>query len=266
MLIKITSSDNKRVKLVKKLASRRGRSEEGRFTAEGRNMVSGVLERGLDIDFIMIPDSLAASGSVPGFIEDCISSSEITVCEINARDFEKLTDAEYGIDMLAVVRKDEKGESALDGLAPADNLLVLDRIQDPGNMGTLIRTAAAAGYKAVLLMNGTVDIYSPKVLRATAGLIFAVPFIYVADAAELRRITEKTGKRLAVTVPEGGKPYFEEDLSEGIALVIGNEGRGICDEIIAMADLAVTLPMKNDVESLNAGVAAGILMYEAMRK
>ena len=133
-------------------------------------------------------------------------------------------------------------------------------------MGTLIRTAAAAGYKAVLLMNGTVDIYSPKVLRATAGLIFAVPFIYVADAAELRRITEKTGKRLAVTVPDGGKPYFEEDLSEGIALVIGNEGRGICDEIIAMADLAVTLPMKNDVESLNAGVAAGILMYEAMRK
>ena len=264
MLIRITSSDNRRVKLVKKLASRKGRTEERRFSAEGRNLVSEVLARGMDVDFIMISDSLA--GRAPGFIEECIASPDITVCELGSREFEKLTDAENGIDMLAVVRKPGSSERALEGIEPEDNVLVLDRIQDPGNMGTLIRTAAAAGYKAVLAMNGTADVYSPKVLRATAGLISAVPVVYVPDAGELKRMTEKLGKRLAVTVPEGGRPYYEEELSEGIALVIGNEGRGICDEIIAMADISVTLPMESGVESLNAAVAAGILMYEAMRR
>ena len=263
MLIRITSGDNSRIRLVRKLATRKGRAAEGRFAVEGRNLVTEVLERDLDVDFIMIP--AGAADDAPDFIRKCIDSPDITVCEVSEREFAGLTDAENGIGMLAVVRLREYGPDLLDGLRPDDNILVLDRIQDPGNMGTLIRTAVAAGYKAIVAMSGTVDIYSPKVLRATAGMVFEIPVIYVPDDEALMGMLGRSGRRIVVTDVNGGVPYYEEDLSRGIALIIGNEGSGVSDALMEMADVRVTLPMKGRIESLNAAVAAAILMYEAVR-
>lgn len=263
MLIKITSGDNSRIRLVRKLGTRKGRSTEGRFAVEGRNLVSEVLERGLDVDFIMIP--AGTHDSAPSFIKECIASTDITVCEIPEREFDTLTDAEKGIGMLAVVKQQACGPELIGGLDADDNILVLDRIQDPGNMGTLIRTAVAAGYKAIIAMSGTVDIYSPKVLRATAGMIFEIPVIYVSGEDNLRDLLKRSGRRVAVTAVDGGVPYYKEDLSKGIALIIGNEARGVSDAMIEMADVKVTLPMRGRIESLNAAVAAAILMYEAVR-
>lgn len=267
MLTRITSSDNSRIKLVRKLASRKGRSEERRFVAEGRNLISEIISRGIDIDFIMIPDSLMQDrGSRDAaMISELIDSSDVMVCELPEKEFNRLTNADNGIEMLAVVRMADADPAIIDALGPDDNILVLDCIQDPGNMGTLIRTAAAAGYKVIVALSGTVDIYSPKVLRATAGLVFGIPVIYVKGPDELAAMLSRNPKRLAVTVPDGGRPYYEEDLSRGIALVIGNEGNGVSDAVLEMADVRVTLPMKGEVESLNAAVAAAILMYESMR-
>ena len=263
MLIRITSGDNSRIRLVRKLSTRKGRITEGRFAVEGRNLVTEVLERDLDVDFIMIP--AGTSDDAPDFIRKCVDSPDITVCEVPPREFAGLTDAENGIGMLAVVRSREYGPDILEGLRPDDNILVLDRIQDPGNMGTLIRTAVAAGYKAIVAMSGTVDIYSPKVLRATAGMVFEIPVIYVPDDDALTGILGRSGRRIVVTDVNGGVPYYEEDLSRGIALIIGNEGSGVSDALMEMADVRVTLPMKGRIESLNAAVAAAILMYEAVR-
>lgn len=263
MLIRITSGDNSRIRLVRKLATRKGRAAEGRFAVEGRNLVTEVLEKDLDVDFIMIPAD--AADDAPDFIRKCIDSPDVTVCEVPVREFAGLTDAENGIGMLAVVRLREYGPDILDGLRPDDNVLVLDRIQDPGNMGTLIRTAVAAGYKAIVAMSGTVDIYSPKVLRATAGMVFEIPVIYVPDNDALMGMLGRSGRRIVVTDVNGGVPYYEEDLSRGIALVIGNEGSGVSDTLMETADVRVTLPMKGRTESLNAAVAAAILMYEAVR-
>ena len=266
MLVRITSAGNSRTKLVRKLQTRKGRSEERRFVAEGRNLITEILERGLDVDFVMVPESLLEeSGSEASKLAAaCIDSPKITLCAVPDREFGKLTDAGEGIGMLAVVRMNECGGEAIRALPANANILVLDRIQDPGNLGTLVRTAAAAGYGAVLAMSGTADIWSPKVLRATAGTIFAIPFVQVKNAEELKEMT--AGRRLAVTAVEGGRPYYEEDLKEGVALVIGNEGRGVSPEIMEMADVRVTIPMKGDVESLNAAAAAAILMYEAVRR
>ena len=263
MLIRITSGDNSRIRLVRKLATRKGRAAEGRFAVEGRNLVTEVLEKDLDVDFIMIPAD--AADDAPDFIRKCIDSPDVTVCEVPVREFAGLTDAENGIGMLAVVRLREYGPDILDGLRPDDNVLVLDRIQDPGNMGTLIRTAVAAGYKAIVAMSGTVDIYSPKVLRATAGMVFEIPVIYVPDNDALMGMLGRSGRRIVVTDVNGGVPYYEEDLSRGIALIIGNEGSGVSDTLMETADVRVTLPMKGRIESLNAAVAAAILMYEAVR-
>lgn len=266
MLTKITSQDNNRLKLVRKLGSRKGRNEEGRFVAEGRNLIAEILSRGLDVDFIMAPESVIRGdeGETSVLIRECIDRPDMMVCEVPDREFSRLTDAGPGVGMLAVVRTGSHGPEIIRDLDPDDNILVLDRIQDPGNMGTLIRTAAAAGYKAVIAMSGTVDIYSPKVLRATAGMVFEVPVLYVSDASALAELC--SGRRMAVTAVDGGRPYYEENLRQGIALVIGNEGRGVSDEIAAMADVRVTIPMKGNTESLNAAAAAAILMYEAVRE
>ena len=263
MLISITSGDNSRIRLVRKLATRKGRAAGGRFAVEGRKRVSEILERDLDVDFIMIP--AGAADDAPDFIRKCIDSPDITVCEVPARVFAGLTDAENGIGMLAVVKLREYGPDLLDGLRPDDNILVLDRIQDPGNMGTLIRTAVAAGYKAIVAMSVTVDMYSPKVLRATAGMVFEIPVIYVPDNEALKGILGRSGRHIVVTDVNGGVPYYKEDLSRGIALIIGNEGSGVSDALMEIADVRVTLPMKGRIESLNAAVAAAILMYEAVR-
>ena len=261
MLTKITSADNSRVKLVRKLSTRKGRLEERAFTAEGRNLVEEILDRDIKPRFILVSDKCSGED----MLRSAIESDDIMVCELPDKIFAKLTDAEHGIGMLAVVDTPTTGAVALESLSADDNILVLDRIQDPGNMGTLIRTSVAAGYKAIIASKGTADVYSNKVLRATVGTVFEIPVIYAKDQSELISLLKDSGKRIAVTEVDRGVPYYETDLSKGIALVIGNEGAGVSDELIDLADIRVTIPMKGHIESLNAAVAAAILMYESVR-
>lgn len=265
MLIKIGSQDNSRIKLIRKLHTRKGRVSEGRFIAEGINLVSEAVRRKMNIDFIMVPDSFEA-GPGAELVKECILSADQTVCTVPGNVFDKLTDAENGIGILAVVRMEQPGLSILDQMPEGADVLVLDRIQDPGNIGTMIRTAVAAGYGMIIAVKGTADIWSPKVLRATAGMIFDIPFVYADEVQQLADKLRQAGKRIAVTDPAGGRPYYEEDLRQDIALVIGNEGNGISDEMMSQADIRITLPMKGEIESLNAAVSAAILMYEAVRK
>ena len=271
MLIRITSSDNSRIRLVRKLATRKGRYQEGRFVIEGLNLVREAVTRRLDTDFLMIPEDWETAGGqddisgLKAFTAECIADADITVCAVPPGVFSSLTDAVTGIGILGVLKMPAQDPGYAAHLPEGSNILVLDRIQDPGNMGTMIRTAVAAGYGMILAMKGTADIYSAKVLRATAGMIFEIPLAYVSDADELAKVLRTSGRRIAVTDPAGGVPYYIEDLSRNVALVIGNEGNGISDEIMSLADIRVTLPMKGSIESLNAAVSAAILMYEAVR-
>lgn len=257
MLTRIESADNSRLKLVRKLANRKARDEEGKFVIEGFNLVEEAINKNADIDSIFVADNYDAGD----FIDLCLDKG-IEVCEVRSDIFEKLTDAVNGVGIIATVNK----PAGIDRLADVNsNILVLDKVQDPGNIGTMIRTAVAAGYGMIVAVKGTADVYSAKVLRATAGMIFDIPIVYVADADELLALLKRSGHRIVVTVPSGGKEYFEEDISKGIALVIGNEGNGISDEVLSIADIRVSIPMKGEIESLNAAVSAAILMYEAIR-
>lgn len=257
MLTRIASEGNSRLKLVRKLAAKKTRDEEGKFIIEGINLVEEAVLKDVDVDYILVSDEFKADI----FVEKC-DAKGIPVFEVPAPVFEKLCNAENGVGILAVVRKPDATLELPDKEA---NILVLDRVQDPGNIGTMIRTAVAAGYGMIVAVKGTADVYSAKVLRATAGMIFDIPIVYVNDAGEVREFVDRTGHRLVVTDPAGGKPYYEEDINNGIALVIGNEGNGISDELMSIADIRVTIPMKGDIESLNAAISAAILMYEAIR-
>lgn len=272
MLIWIASSDNSRIKLVRKLSTRKGRAREKKFVIEGLNLCREAVRRSLDVDFIMIPEGWQSLGGsedisgIRGFIEECIDAGSPAVCIVSDGIFENITDAGAGIGILGVLNMPDADKHIIEELKPDTNILVLDRIQDPGNLGTMIRTAAAAGYGMILAAKGTADVYSPKVLRSTAGMVFDLPVVYMESSEELHETLKSSGRRIVVTDPAGGIPYYKADLSRGTALVIGNEGNGISDGLMALSDVRVTIPMSGGTESLNAAVSAAILMYEAVRK
>lgn len=262
MLKYIESSDNNKLKLVRKLANRKTRDEENKIVIEGINLVTEAVNHNIEIDFIMISENFDKGE----FINQCINDNSILVYQVPTIFFNKLVDAENGVGIIAVIAKPKYNINDIDKISKKGNVLVLDRIQDPGNMGTMIRTAVAAGYEMIVANKGTVDIFSPKVLRSTAGMIFCIPVIYASNTEEFFEILKKLNKKIVVTTVTGGDAYYNESLEEGIALVIGNEGRGISQEVIDLADIRVTIPMRGEIESLNAAVSAAIIMYEAIRK
>src|SRR5699024_7380004 len=140
------------------------------------------------------------------------------------------------------------------------NLLVVDSLQDPGNLGTMIRTADAAGFEAVILGDGSVDLYNEKVIRATQGSIFHIP-VFQFDLITNIPVLKQEGFRIWASALSGATSYNVLTPAEKNALVIGNEGAGVSDEVLLLADYQVKIPIYGKAESLNAGIAAGILMY-----
>ena len=161
---------------------------------------------------------------------------------------------EYSFDELII--KDKK--SAL--------YMILEDIQDPGNLGTIMRTAEATGVKALIMSKGTVDIYNPKVIRSTMGTIYRVPFIYVENILDATEKMKIKGINIVAAHLKGNKWYDEISYIEETAFIIGNEGNGISDVLRDKADILMKIPMEGQVESLNASVAASVLMYEAYRQ
>ena len=145
-------------------------------------------------------------------------------------------------------------------------MIVLDNLQDPGNMGTVFRTAEAAGATGILMSSDCVDIYNPKVVRSTMGALFRVPFCRVEDLPESVEDLKKAGIRVYAAHLEGKNPYDREDYRGGTAFLIGNEGNGLREEVASCADCRIRIPMEGKAESLNAAVAAAVLMFEAGRQ
>lgn len=145
-------------------------------------------------------------------------------------------------------------------------VLVLEGIQDPGNLGTMLRSGEAAGVSFILADKQTADLYNPKVIRSTMGAIFRVPLIYTGDLHKSLKELQVAGVQLYAAHLAGRRDFWEEDFAKRSAILIGNEGNGLSDETTEMADVLVRIPMEGEVESLNAAVAASLLMYEYRRK
>lgn len=164
----------------------------------------------------------------------------------------------YQLDELvekAVKRREKKEKAPL--------FLLLEDIQDPGNLGTMIRTAEGAGADAVIMTKGTVDIYNPKTIRSTMGSLYRVPFLYVEDIAAAISALQKGKIKVYAAHLQGEKYFHEFTYKEGAAFLIGNEGNGLKKETADLADCYLKIPMEGQLESLNASVAAALLMYQA---
>ena len=145
-------------------------------------------------------------------------------------------------------------------------ILYLENIKDPGNLGTIVRSAEAAGVTGVVMSEGTADIYSPKVVRSTMGSIYRVPFIYTADIYSELESAKKRGIRLYAAYLKSSIPYYAADFTEPCGILIGNEAAGLSDKAAGQADERIIIPMSGAVESLNAAMAAGVIAFEARRQ
>ena len=145
-------------------------------------------------------------------------------------------------------------------------LLLLEDIQDPGNLGTMFRTAEAAGATGIIMSRGTVDVFNPKVVRSTMSSIFRQPFLYTENLAGTIRDLQEQGIRIMAACLEGSREYDRADYRPPCAVAIGNEGNGLSREVVDLSDERVRIPMAGKIESLNAAISAGILMYEAVRQ
>ena len=254
----ITSKDNPVYKSACRLTRKKYRDDAGMYLIEGVKSLEDALQLGIGIRNIFIREDRAVPESFPA------EKTSLMDREL----FEKLSGTETSQGVIAVADKNITDISSFAGRMgnSNDNVVILDRLQDPGNAGTIIRTAEAAGYRAVIVMSGTADVYSPKVVRAAAGSLFRMQLFSSSDMNETVRILKASGKCIVSADLDTDVMYNGVDLSENIALVIGNEGQGVSRGFLEASDIKVRIPMEGSIESLNAAVAAGILMYQSHNK
>lgn len=258
----ITSTSNAKIKRIVQLRKKKkARDAEGVFLVEGIRMFREIPEKLLQEIYISesceekegkeIRRRASACGIRPELVSDGV--------------FSHLTDTQTPQGILCVVRQLSYSlEEVAD--APCPHMLVLDRLQDPGNVGTILRTAEGAGVTGILLDGECADIYNPKTIRSTMGSIFRMPFYYIQDLEEGIRYLKKRGICTYAAHLEGKRAYDEEDYRKPCAFLIGNEGNGLRPEIADLADTYIRIPMAGEVESLNAAIASAVLMFEAGRQ
>lgn len=257
----IRSKDNKILKHSRKLGIKKYRQESRQFIIEGVRFIEEALNSNARIKYCLCSENLERD-RIKSLVKS-LSERNVEIYHVQGELLDEICDTNTPQGIAAVVEKDEFPPEEI--LKSTDFLIVLDRIQDPGNLGTIIRTADAAGAGGVVLSEGTVDPYSPKVLRSTMGSIFHVPVIQFQSTLDSVNRLKEEGFIIYASCLEGSVAYYNEDYQGKTALVIGNEANGIDMSIISTAEKRVLIPMPGRAESLNASVAAGILMFEVAR-
>ena len=247
-------------KEVKSLHRKKSRDEKGLFFIEGLRFVNEALGENIDIKYIVVSETFISENDISQLLNrkiDIYLASDKIVKELSD------TDTPQGI--IGVVPYLQLQNCAQQHKT-YETYLLLDAIQDPGNMGTIIRTADAVNIDKIVLSKGCVDIYNPKVLRSTMGSIFRVSIVRVDNLKDYIVTLKHQNFKVLAAHLAGKENYFEVDLTGNTAIVIGNEANGICDEVSCVCDKLIKIPMLGKIESLNAGVSASIILYEALRQ
>lgn len=257
MSVTITSSDNHKIKLVRRLHThRKNRAAENAFVAEGVRLVEEAVTASWPVDFILYDETLSSRGHA--LIVTLHSEHGVEVAQIHPQLMAEISDTHTPQGILAVLKKRELPLPIAPGF-----LILADQIRDPGNMGTLLRTAEAAGADGILLSPGTVDAFAPKVIRSGMGAHFHLP-IQHKTWEEIQAIVGDLPVYLADTSAE--TPLWEANFRKNCALLIGGEAFGASPQGAQLATQRLTIPMQGRAESLNAAIAAAILIAEVLRQ
>ena len=255
----ITSTGNGRVKqLVQWQKKRKARDEDGVFLVEGIRMYMEAPRE--NVQAVYVSESFYQKHAAELGLDDWGEQMEVLADPV----FAHVSDTKTPQGVLLVMRQLKYTKEKIMGEAPL--LMVLDNLQDPGNLGTILRAGEAAGVTGVIMSRDCVDIYNPKVIRSTMGSIYRIPFLYVEDLAETVRELREQGIHTYAAHLKGKNSYDKENYTQGTAFLIGNEGNGLRDEVAEAAEIYVKIPMCGEVESLNAAVASSVLMFEAARQ
>ena len=255
----MTEITREEIRLIKQLQkSAKTRKEENSYVVEGLRSVSEIPKE--DIRSVYVAKKMDTEISDK---DRTLIPSGYTVVKDSI--LEEMADTKNPQGVLAVVSKHRY--TAEDVLKKSEHplLVLLENLQDPGNLGTILRTAEGAGVNGLLLCGDTVDIYNPKVVRASMGAIHRVPFLLFEETKDAISWVKERGI-LCYAAHLNGEDFYREDLTKGICFMIGNEGNGLTDETAKAADRKIKIPMKGQVESLNAAAATTILCYETLRQ
>ena len=259
MAIMITAKDNDKVKYTKSLLKSKNRNKESKFIIEGYRILTLAIECNAKIDYVFINEDFEKKTEYVEFLE-ILKSKNINTYKTTNKIFNELVDTESTQGILAVVKFNQR--TIQENLKDEHRFVViLDRIQDPGNMGTIIRTADAAGVDAIIALKGCVDIYNPKVIRSTMGSIFDMNIIH-ATQEEAVRLLKLKNFDIVSSYLDSDNYYDKVEYYYKTALVIGNEANGINDDLVSKSDVLVKIPIYGKAESLNAAISSAILMYE----
>lgn len=255
----ITSKDNDIVKHIRKLKEKKYREENNEFIIEGIKLLEEAINENADIEKVIICDDCNLENDIYNELKyeiaklDCIYVSE--------KIFEYISDVKTPQGIMAIIKKDNRNKEINYN---EDVILVLDNIQDPGNMGTILRTADSLNLKQIIISKGSSDVYNPKVVRSTMGAIFRINIIESEDLIKTVKELKKHKISVVSTSLDTNKSIYDIEYNK-TAIIIGNEANGVSQELQDLSDNKVKIPMLGKTESLNASVATAIILYEAMR-
>ncbi|HEX2996431.1 MAG TPA: RNA methyltransferase [Anaerolineales bacterium] len=253
----ITSSQNPKIKLVRLLLGRaKERREANAFVTEGVRLVEEAADSNWKFQFVLYDESLSERGLK---LVEKLESKKVEVEKVESRLLQSLSETETPQGILAIL------EFATLPIAQSPNfILIPDQIRDPGNLGTLLRTAAAAGVQAVMIPPETTDPFAPKVVRSGMGAHFRLP-IHAVTWEEIKQITKSANQKIFLA-DMAGTSCWKTDLRKPLALIVGGEAEGASEQAHKLANQQISIPMAGSVESLNAGVAGSVLMFEVVRQ
>jgi len=255
----ITSKDNEIIKNVRKLKEKKYRDLNNEYIVEGVKMIKEAILEEAKIKLIVVCEENANSGAIDKKLLYEIAKYECIY--VSKKVFDLISDVQTPQGMLAVIEK-ENSEDKID--FTEDVIVVLDGIQDPGNLGTILRTIDSVGLKQVIVSKETADSYNPKVVRSTMGAIFRVKVIESNNLLDTLKNMKKHKYKIMATSLETDHSIYDVDYNKKV-IVIGNEANGVSKEILEYADEKIKIPMIGKTESLNASVATAVILYEYVR-
>ena len=254
----LTSIKNPLIKQVRKLHRAKERQKQNLLLIEGTNSIEAACQADYRLDIIFYTARWQENHQR---LYEKISLKSSTTQLVSSEVLSAIATTVNPDGVVAIAPRSVASPVAIDKLG-----IALEKLQDPGNLGTIIRTAVAAGVDGLWLSSASVDIYNPKVLRASAGQWFQMPMATNQNLLELARQQQQQGVQVIATTSQAAKTYWEVDYTRPSLILLGNEGAGLSEELIEIADERVTIPLANGVESLNVAIATALLLYEAKRQ
>lgn len=256
-ILRIESPQNEQIKSVVKLANQsKARKEQGKMVLEGVHLLQSLLDQDLPVDAVFVHEDKVDQSEVRALLAR-VDEEKLYV--VAARAFEKLSVLTHGADLVSVAPMPIVKEFSYD-----TSCVVLENIQDPGNLGTILRSCAASGMKQVILSEGCVDAFSPKVLRSGMGAHFLLDIVTGVDVVTF--IKKYQGISLATALNEQTYSLYEQDLTGTVAFIFGSEGAGVSEALQKSAKKCIKIPMLGQTESLNVAMAATICLFERVRQ